>query len=321
MIEALGYLGVTGAILDDWSAFATRILGAQVADRTSASMTLRVDERWGRIFIDQAPSAAACFFGWEVASCSALDLLAARLEQAAVAVTRGSDSLAAQRGVGGLIAFNDPVGNRLEAFYGAQLAPAPFNPGRPISGFRTGTLGLGHVVLTVERIESVRPFYEELLGFRLSDYTLAPFKAFFFHINRRHHSVALIETGKNGVHHLMLELNSLDDVGQGYDLALQEAERVSVTLGRHSNDHMTSFYLRSPGNFMVEYGWGGCNIEPKDWHPQQYVCGPSLWGHERSWLNETQRREARDLRLKAAAAGYREPVHVLDGHYTLLDDR
>src|ERR1700735_1618170 len=71
------------------------ILRAQVADRTSASMTLRVDERWGRIFIDQAPSAAACFFGWEVASCSALDLLAARLEQAAVAVTRGSDSLAA----------------------------------------------------------------------------------------------------------------------------------------------------------------------------------------------------------------------------------
>jgi 2,3-dihydroxybiphenyl 1,2-dioxygenase len=318
MIEALGYFGITGASLDEWSSFCTKILGTQVADRTSSSMALRLDERASRIFLDGAQGPWNSFFGWEVASASALESLASRLERAQVAVIRASGSLIAQRGVKDLIFFEDPAGNRLEAFYGAQVADAPFVPGRAISGFRTGALGLGHVVLTVERIETVRPFYENLLGFRLSDYTLAPFKAYFFHINRRHHSIAMIETGKNGVHHLMLEVLSLDDVGQGYDLALEESDRVSVTLGRHSNDHMTSFYLRSPASFLIEYGWGGCDIEPSGWEPRECVCGPSLWGHERSWLAPKQRREARDLRLEAAARGHREPVHVLEGHYTVL---
>ena len=63
------------------------------------------------------------------------------------------------------------------------------------------------------------PFYQELLEFKLSDYWLRPFPGYFFHVNPRHHSLALVETGKNMVHHMMMELFSLDDVGQGYDLA------------------------------------------------------------------------------------------------------
>ena len=98
----------------------------------------------------------------------------------------------------------------------------PFSPGRSISGFRTGPLGLGHIVLTVEHIEPLKTFYMEVLGFRLSDYIERPFRAYFFHVNPRHHSLALIETGKSGMHHMMVELFSLDDVGQAYDVALGE---------------------------------------------------------------------------------------------------
>jgi hypothetical protein len=51
------------------------------------------------------------------------------------------------------------------------------------------------------------------------------------------------------MHYLMMELYSLDDVGQGYDLARTERDRVKVSLGRHNNDYMTSFYMRRPGAF------------------------------------------------------------------------
>ena len=45
---------------------------------------------------------------------------------------------------------------------------------------------------------------------------LHPFKAYFFHTNARHHSLALAETGiDRRLHHLMVETYSLDDVGQG----------------------------------------------------------------------------------------------------------
>jgi catechol 2,3-dioxygenase-like lactoylglutathione lyase family enzyme len=85
-------------------------------------------------------------------------------------------------------------------------------------------------VLTVENIDPVMAFYVDVLGFRLSDYIEKPFRAYFFHLNPRHHSLALIETGRDGMHHLMVELFSLDDVGQASDIALNE-DRVNVTLG------------------------------------------------------------------------------------------
>ena len=40
----------------------------------------------------------------------------------------------------------------------------------------------------------------------------------------------------------MIEYNSLDDVGQGYDLVQFEKNAIAYTLGRHTNDYMTSFY-------------------------------------------------------------------------------
>jgi catechol-2,3-dioxygenase len=78
---------------------------------------------------------------------------------------------------------------------------------------------MGHVVLHVKSVDDLRWFYEDVLGFGLSDYILKPFKAFFFHVNPRHHSLAMIETGRSGIHHVMMELMSLDDVGQAYDIA------------------------------------------------------------------------------------------------------
>jgi 2,3-dihydroxybiphenyl 1,2-dioxygenase len=226
--------------------------------------------------------------------------------------------LADARRVRELISFSDPAGNRLEAFHGAEIADTPFSPGRSISGFRTGPLGVGHVVLTVDDIDKVMPFYVDVLGFALSDYIEKPFRAYFFHINARHHSLALIETGKNGMHHLMVELFSLDDVGQSYDVALSEPERVNVTLGRHTNDLMTSFYARTPSSFMVECGWGGRDIDTQTWKPFEMTAGPSLWGHERVWLPSADREVAREMRMKAAAEGMRAPVQVMDGNYKLL---
>ena len=30
-----------------------------------------------------------------------------------------------------------------------------------------------------------------------------------------------------------------------------------MTLGTHTNDRMTSFYVRTPSGFEIEYGFGG----------------------------------------------------------------
>ncbi len=316
-VRALGYAGFGSAALDDWRQFGTGMVGLQAVERGNSLLAFRMDDRKQRIVIDRSLAEGARFFGWEVADAADLDALAARLEAAGVEVSAEPQTLADTRRVRALISFRDPAGNRLEAFYGAEVAEEPFSPGRSISGFRTGPLGLGHAVLTVENIGPMMAFYVDVLGFGLSDYIQKPFRAYFFHVNGRHHSLALIETGNNGMHHLMVELFSLDDVGQCYDIALNE-DRVDVTLGRHTNDFMTSFYARTPSAFMIECGWGGREIEPSTWKPVEMHDGPSLWGHERVWLPEKDREVAREMRLRAAASGLRAPVQVMDGNYQLM---
>jgi 2,3-dihydroxybiphenyl 1,2-dioxygenase len=318
MLQALGYAGFGSAALDDWRQFGAGLVGLQAVERSPSLLAFRMDDRKQRIVIDRAMPEGSRFFGWEVADAADLDALAARLEQAQVHVVAEPQALADARRVGGLISFRDPAGNRLEAFYGAEIDDAPFLPGRSISGFRTGPLGLGHAVLTVENIDAVMSFYVDLLGFGLSDYIEKPFRAYFFHINARHHSLALIETGRNGMHHLMVELFSLDDVGQAYDIALMQEDRVNVTLGRHTNDLMTSFYAKTPSAFMIECGWGGREIDPANWQPVEMHDGPSLWGHERVWLPPADRDVAREMRMRAAATGLRAPVQVMDGNYQLM---
>jgi len=45
---------------------------------------------------------------------------------------------------------------------------------------------------------------------------------------------------------------------------------------------------------------------------------PEPVGHERIWLPPTEREVAREMRMRAAAAGLRAPVQVMDGNYKLM---
>jgi len=261
-----------------------------------------------RLLVSNEPGDPLAFIGWEVAARSDLDDYAARLERAGVRVTRATRAVAERRFVDDLIVFDDPAGNRVELFVNPMLSTEPFVPGRPIDGFKTGPLGMGHAVLHVPEIERLLPFYRDLLDFRVSDYGLKPYPLYFFHVNGRHHSFAMVGSGGSGFHHFMVEFKNLDDVGQGYDLAQLEEKRIAYTIGRHSNDYMTSYYAYSPSGFFVESGWGGRVIDPATWAPHETYDGPSFWGHERLYLTEEGgRKRLRDMRLSAAAHGRRAP--------------
>lgn len=315
---SLGYIGISTSQLSDWMEYGPSLLGLQAVDTSKKTVSFRMDDRCQRLHVEEDGKGEFRYIGWEVSNKANLDQLAAKLEAHGVSVHVGESALAEQRRVTELIWFEDPAGNRLEAFYGGEIATDAFKPGRNISGFRTGALGLGHAVLTCENIGDLMPFYTEILNFRLSDFALQPFKAYFFHLNPRHHSLALIETGKNGVHHLMMELMNFDDVGQGYDLAGLREGNIGSTLGRHNNDLITSFYSWTPSSFMVEYGWGGREIDPATWEAVESKDGPSLWGHDRTWLDDKGRAVALDLRLGAAKKGHRAPVQVLPGNHEIM---
>ena len=307
-VTALGYLGVRSDKLEDWSAFAGGLLGMQAIDRGGKALAFRMDDRMQRLLVSDEPGDTLAFMGWEVESKADLDAYAARLDAAGHKVHANDRALADRRFVGDLIWAEDPAGNRVELFHAPMIASDPFRPGRPISGFQTGPLGMGHAVLHVTDVEAMLPFYRDLLDFHVSDYGLTPYPLYFFHVNGRHHSFAMVGSGQQGFHHFMVEFASLDDVGQGYDLAGREDGRLAYTLGRHTNDWMTSFYANSPSGFFVENGWGGRVIDPATWAPHETDCGPSFWGHDRLYpMDAAAKDKLVEMRLAAARNGLQAP--------------
>lgn len=309
-IHALGYLGVRSDKSDDWSHFAARILGMQQIDRAGRQMAFRMDDREQRFVVSDEAGETLAFIGWEVEQRSDLDHYAARIEAAGHTVCAGSRDLANRRFVDDLIVFHDPAGNRIELVYAPHTTTDPFIPGRPIDGFKTGPMGMGHAVLHVPDAASVVPFYRDVLGFAVSDYGLTPVPLYFFHVNGRHHSFAVVGSGNSGFHHFMVEYQNLDDMGQGYDLMGLEKDGIAYTIGRHTNDYMTSYYANAPSGFFVESGWGGRVIDPATWEPHETTCGPSFWGHDRLYLPEDKRAAFVEMRLKAGRDGLRTPPVV-----------
>ena len=282
-IDGLGYLGLTGSVAA-WSELAG-IIGLQTvpadADR---SVRFRVDDRAWRIAVDEGEPGLG-YVGWQAASREALGRIRDRLTGAGVAV-KTDPELAAERNVLEIFVCEDPAGNRVEFFCGAEIASAPFvspSGARFVTSTGGQSLGLGHVVMFVDDLAATNEFYMKLLDFELTDAIIhGPMGATFAHTNPRHHSLAFgpaMGPMKAGIDHFMLEVDDLDAVGVALDRLMAVGTPLTVTLGKHSNDHMTSFYVRTPSGFDLEYGWGGRLID-EAWVPG-WFRSPSIWGHKR----------------------------------------
>ena len=189
-----------------------------------------------------------------------------------------------------MVRFSDPFGNVLELFCGAtyERTPALTPYG---NRFVTGEQGLGHLVVLVADDTAGLAFYRDVLGFRVRDSMRASTASWWG--NRRVHRLAALprlqpaapqpgagsDPGASGSVHIMLEVDRLDDVGRALERVRRRGAHLSATLGRHMNDDMVSFYVRSPAGFDVEYGWGGLQVDDDTWTTRESTA-VSAWGHD-----------------------------------------
>jgi 2,3-dihydroxybiphenyl 1,2-dioxygenase len=282
----LGYFGIGTRNLEAWEEFGTQVLGLESAGLDGdGALVFRLDSHHRRIGVYPDAEEDLLYAGWEVRNGEELAAITTRLEAAGVDVQRGSSALAGTRGVKELICFTDPDGLRSEIYCGPRMSyDRPLRSPRGVSGFITGTLGLGHLVVRSVDVAATQRFYCETLGFRLTDVIhmqVTPDLTVdvpFLHCNPRHHSLALLGLPlPKRMQHFMIEVRSLDDVGFAWDLAQRRNIEITLDLGRHSNDHMVSFYMRTPSGFEVEYGYGARTVD-SDWTVEQHTV-ISAWGH------------------------------------------
>jgi 3,4-dihydroxy-9,10-secoandrosta-1,3,5(10)-triene-9,17-dione 4,5-dioxygenase len=290
-MRSLGYLRIEATDTGAWREFGTKLLGmVEGRGPEQGAVYLRMDDFPARLMIVPGQSDRLLASGWEVGSETELAAIGQALDRAGVPAKAGTPEELAQRRVAGLLRFDDPSGHTLEAFWGASLDTRPaFSPYGV--QFVTGDLGMGHVVLPSEDDRAAMAFYEGVLGFRLRDTMSLPAELFgrpadgppammrFLGCNPRHHSLGLAPmTSSAGIIHLMIEVAALDDVGRAMDRCSRRGGTISASLGRHANDHMVSFYVRTPGGFDIEFGTDGLLVDDSTWVSRQ-TTAVSLWGH------------------------------------------
>lgn len=302
-IRSLGYVGFGAPDPKEWLEYATRIIGLMPARACAGedwgipaiagsgprsagsglagdgSVYLKMDEWQWRIAIHpNEDNLGVMYLGLEIEGEADLEAAVADLNEQGIEATMGSREQARMRSVTGIAYTCDPMGNSIELFYGPTIDHKFESPlGMK---FLAGNLGLGHLNLLAAPLEQARDFYTRVLGFKLSDYISfgESDSANFFHCNARHHSIGLLKIGElNGLHHLMLEVDSADMVCQCLERVQDAGIRITSTLGRHVNDNMFSFYMASPFGFEVEIGFDGALVD-ENWTANEFVEG-DLWGH------------------------------------------
>jgi 3,4-dihydroxy-9,10-secoandrosta-1,3,5(10)-triene-9,17-dione 4,5-dioxygenase len=290
-IRSLGYLRIEATDMAAWREYGLKVLGMVEGNGENPdALYLRMDDFPARLVISPGSSDRLAVTGWEAANAGELAEIRSRLDSASVPYKEGTPEELADRRVDELISFDDPSGNTQEVFHGVALqhrrVVSPYG-----HKFVTGEQGLGHIVVPVSDDEEALRFYADVLGFRLRDSMRMPGEFVgkepgstawlrFLGCNPRHHSLAFLPMpNPSKCVHIMVEVDKLDDVGRALERVRKHGAKLSATLGRHMNDQMVSFYVRSPGGFDVEYGTEGLTVDDRKWVARESTA-VSYWGHD-----------------------------------------
>lgn len=289
-IKSMGYIRVSSTNLDDWKTFAEKVLGLGAGrGPNSDHLYYRIDQVSARVVVFPGERDELDCVGWELADPKSVQDARDHLDAAGVAFEEGTKEELDDRRVQELIRFRDPWDNVFELFHGITYESRPVVTPYA-ANFVTGDQGMGHVVVPVGDDVEALHFYSEILGFRLRDSMSLPGELAgkepgskiwlrFLGVNPRHHSLAFLPMpNPSKCVHVMLEVDALDDVGRALERVKKNNAPLSATLGRHMNDEMVSFYVKSPGGFDFEFGTDGLQVNDDRWVARESTA-VSYWGH------------------------------------------
>ncbi len=247
-------------------AFYTQTWRLNVVARQGTSVYLRgtgADHHLLALHAQEKPEVLAVTL--RVSSGTALD------ELAALAVQHGGAVLAPRAAVqepggGECVVLQDPQGRVLRFVWGdAQHADTAGHPDQPIR--------LAHAVLNSHDVAAGLPFYENALGFKLSDRTRI---MAFIRIPRvpsgDHHSVALADADNDCLNHIAFVMPNLESVMRGGGRMKDAGYPIEWGPGRHGPGDNSFNYFVGPAGFVIEYT---ADIEQVD---DRYVArGPQDW--------------------------------------------
>ena len=247
-------------------AFYTQTWGLSVVARQGTSVYLRgtgADHHLLALHAQDKPEVLAVTF--RATSATALD------ELAALAVQQGGTVLTPRAvvqepGGGECVVLRDPQGRILRFVWGdVQHTDTAENKYKPIR--------LAHAVLNSHSVAAGLPFYENALGFKLSDRTrIMAFIRIPMVPSGDHHSIALADADNDCLNHIAFVMPDLDAVMKGGGRMKDAGYPIHWGPGRHGPGNNLFNYFLGPGDFAIEYTAEVSQVDdtyrtgqPEDW--------------------------------------------------------
>ncbi|WP_338510156.1 VOC family protein [Burkholderia gladioli] len=180
---------------------------------------------------------------FDVADIAHLDTIARAVEEHGGTVLSGPVPAATMPGAGTVLEVLDPQGRTLRFIAAGRshtdTEPVPDKPIR-----------ITHVVLNSENVAVAQAFFENALGFRLSDRTRI---MAFMRCGSDHHCIALADAQENSLNHIAFLMPDLDSVMRGGGRMNDAGYPIEWGVGRHGPGNNVFAYFLGPFDFVIEY--------------------------------------------------------------------
>ena len=152
-------------------------------------------------------------------------------------------SAVTEPGGGVAVLVRDPQGRVLQFVHGDQInEDTQEKPDHPIR--------ITHTVFNSTDVSVAQSFYENALGFKLSDRTKI---MAFIRCRNDHHSIALADAQENSLNHIAFVMPDLDSVMRGAGRMRDAGFPIEWGVGRHGPGDNAFAYFIGPSDFVIEY--------------------------------------------------------------------
>jgi 2,3-dihydroxy-p-cumate/2,3-dihydroxybenzoate 3,4-dioxygenase len=252
-VSKLGYITVGVTDINEAIEFYTRFVRLDVTARSgsTAFLTGGLEHHWIRI--EECPAAGIKRIAYALDTEAEYLVIRDRLKATGIPVEEGGDIH--QDKVQRWLRFVDPGGMPIELYTGmVERGIAPMYSGIAMQKFL-------HAAWATANFDATTDFYQDVLGFRVSDWVETR-AGFFRSADRYHHSLVLIRAERPVFNHFCIQVESLDDVMRARHNAVAAGVKLRDDLLRHAPSGSVGVYLKDEARkFSVEFCTGHPQVE------------------------------------------------------------
>ena len=275
-VRRLGHATLTTPNIDRAIEYYNEVIGLNVVTRDKKSAVLATKVGLEAIGLVEGPEAGLARLSFQVSPGTDLNDCIKDLQQHGIKAERRSEITP---GVRDSITFKDNKGTDIDIYADYEFAA---DKEKPVGIM---PLKLGHVAYRCLDILPVMKFYQEIMGFRLSDIRGDFFC--FLRCNSDHHAINFVNDPKAQLHHIAFEVKDWPEIHRACDYLAKNKLLLVWGPGRHIIGHNIAAYHRNHDGVRVELytemdqmkdetlGY----FDPRPWH-QELPLRPKKHGPE-----------------------------------------